>query len=136
MGSVWHLLPLMMLRGVLPLSVMADEPSFPRVRGVRVQPVLEGVDPRDPGQDADDALEVLATGTVGIGLVVELAQVRMREELHRHRRDLGELQRRVPVGDERIVLREHRVERVPRLVKHRLQVAVKAGRVHEDEGSF
>ena len=35
MGSVWHLLPLMMLSGVLPLSVMADEPTFPRARGER-----------------------------------------------------------------------------------------------------
>ena len=40
MGSVWHLLPLMMLSGVVPLSVMADEPTFPRARGERcVEPV-------------------------------------------------------------------------------------------------
>ena len=40
MGSVWQLLPLIMLTGVLPLSVIADEPLFPRARVERcVEPV-------------------------------------------------------------------------------------------------
>ena len=40
MGFVWQLLLLIMLTGVLPLSVIADEPIFPRARGERcVEPV-------------------------------------------------------------------------------------------------
>ena len=40
MGSVWQLLLLIMLTGVLPLSVIADGPIFPRARGERcVEPV-------------------------------------------------------------------------------------------------
>ena len=40
MGSVRHLLPLIMLTGVLPLSVIADGPIFPPARGERcVEPV-------------------------------------------------------------------------------------------------
>ena len=40
MGSVCQLLLLIMLTGVLPLSVIADEPIFPRARGERcVEPV-------------------------------------------------------------------------------------------------
>ena len=35
MGSVWQLLLLIMLTGVLPLPVIADEPIFPRARGER-----------------------------------------------------------------------------------------------------
>ena len=41
------------------------------VVGVVVDPVLEGVDGRDPGQDQDDAFEQLAVGPVGVGIVVK-----------------------------------------------------------------
>src|SRR3990172_4104533 len=37
-------------------------PLLPRVRRVCVEPVLEGVDRRDPGDDADDPLQPLAVG--------------------------------------------------------------------------
>ena len=72
-------------------------PLVARVPGVGVDPVLKRVDRRHPREDPDDPLEVLAAAARQVVAAVERVEVVDREELHPHRRDLGELERRVNV---------------------------------------
>ncbi len=108
------------------------------VRWVGVDPVLEGVDGRDPREQADGAFHLLAHGAVVVGGVgieaLRAAPVGHGEQLHGHGGDLGELDRAVAVVQQGLVAAEHGVEGVAGLVDHGLDVAVQAGGVHEDEG--
>src|SRR5271157_1530408 len=75
---------------------------FEGVMGVRIDPVLEGVDRGDPGEDEHDALEELAVGPVGVALVVERIETARTQELHGHRGDLAELEWAVAVSRQRL----------------------------------
>lgn len=49
-----------------------------------VDPVLEGVDRGDPGEDQDDPFEELTVRTVGVVGRVEQLEVSGAEQLHGH----------------------------------------------------
>src|SRR5262249_25537220 len=68
------------------------------VIGMRVDPVLKGVDGRDPGEDEYDTLEQLPVGPVGVVGTVERIQPARAQKLHGHRRDLAKLERAFAVG--------------------------------------
>ena len=61
------------------------------VVGVRVQPVLEGVDRGDPGQRLGDSLQLRPLGAGHVLRLVELVEEGQRQQLHAHRGHLGEL---------------------------------------------
>ena len=103
------------------------------VVGVGVDPVLEGVDRGDPGEDQHDPLEQLAVGPVGVGVAVERVEPARAQELHGHRGDLAELERAFAVGRQRLAAAGQRVEGVPPFVEQGPHVGVEPDRVHEDE---
>ena len=104
-----------------------------RVAGVQVEPVLERIDRGDPREDEHDALEVGDPRTAHFLCVVKLAEVFAAEQLHRHRGDFAKLDRRVAVRVQRLVLASHGVKRMSGLVQQRLDVALHADGVHENE---
>ena len=71
---------------------------------------------------------------VGLGVVAGgPGQVRRREQLHRHRRELGRLRAGMSLPDERPRVRGEGVEAVPRFVQQRGDILGNAGGIHEHE---
>ena len=95
--------------------------------------MLKRVDRGDPREDEHDALKVRDAGAAHFGVVVKLAEVFAAEQLHRHRGDFAELDRRVAVRVQRLLLAGHRVKGMAGLVQQRLDVALHPDRVHENE---
>src|SRR5882672_1991217 len=109
-------------------------PVHPRMAGLGVDPVLEGVDRRHPRVGREQPLQVLGPRAVRLRLRVELLEIGLAQELHAHRRHLGELGGIVPVEARIEMPALQRMERVAALVEQRLDVAVQARGVREDEG--
>ncbi len=67
--------------------------------------MLEGIDGSNPGENFEDAIEVLDPGTSVVRVVVEpaviLAEIWRREQLHRHRCNFGHFAAVAPLVDER-----------------------------------
>ena len=72
---------------------------------------------------------------VGFGVVTAMAlvDVRRREQLHRHRRDLGHLRARMALEHQRQVGGLENMKAMSRLVEQRPHVLVDADCVHEDK---
>ena len=96
--------------------------------------MLKRIDRRNPAHHADDAFKVLASRPRVLGRRVENVQMLGAEQLHRHAGDFAEFHRRRAEEHERLGRRGRQVvERVAALVEQRLDVALDADRVHEDE---
>ena len=109
------------------------DPFFSRVFRIGVYPVLEGIDRGNPRHQGDDVLKVVASGSVSVLFGVEFGPLRMCEQLHRHRCDLGEFNWRIAFMNQIEMSREEGMEGVTRLVDHRLDVALGSCCIHENE---
>ncbi len=103
-----------------------------------VDPVLEGVDGADPGQESEHGQEGVEARPEEVAAVVEptvrCLQVLPGDELHGEARHLTELQWVPALPHQGLPGTAQRVEGVTGFVQHDLDVAGRADRVHEDEG--
>ena len=105
------------------------------VGGMRVNPMLEGVDGGNPGQYGDGALDLLVAGPPLFGFGAEKQRILLhRHQLHRHGSQLGGFGRQGFVGAELQIFGEEGVHRMASFVHHGLQILHRSGGIHENEG--
>ncbi len=100
-----------------------------------VEPVLEGIDDGDPGEDADDAFDEVSLGAVSVGgLGIEDVEVIGAQQFHGHAGDFAEFQGGVSEKEEGLIAGGEGVEGVAGLVEEHFDISLQSGGVHEDEG--
>ena len=110
-----------------------DVPLIVVVVRMGVDPVLVGIDRRDPAERIHHALQMLTSSAVGLLLGVELVEERMCQKLHAHRCHFGEFDWRMTIGQKRLIFTEHGMEGMSGLVDHRLDITLETGCIHEYE---
>ena len=98
--------------------------------------MLEAVDACDPREQPNYVGEFAfgAADNRFVVVAVERLQVRHADEFHAHACDFGKFSRYVAVSENRLLRKCKLVERMSGFMQQRVNVAVRLGRIHEDEG--
>src|SRR3954466_6386729 len=100
---------------------------------MRVKPMLKQIDRRDMRQERDDTLQIRSLRARMILRRIKHIQMLGAQQLHRHARDLAELDWPSAEKFKGLVEGRHRMKRMPAFVQQDDDVSLRAGGIHEDE---